>query len=234
MHRSAFRAAWRERACRSGLLVPPAAPVQSQLTERLSGRVLDGEAVGQEGRAGGGSERGHVPLRVLPTRLDERTIPAEVGLVEASVCFTKGCYTGQELVAPIDSRGVNVPRHLRGLLLTGPAEVGERLFRRGAPAAEEQQEETALPVKDVGRPTSVALSSRLGWVALGFVGRSVDVGESLLVRRSQGLEEVWHGAPSGRPGAVGAAGGAVETVAHVRSLPLDGVAVNSPLGPSRQ
>jgi len=29
--------------------------------------------------------------------LDERTIPAEAGLVEASVSFTKGCYTGQEL-----------------------------------------------------------------------------------------------------------------------------------------
>ena len=50
--------------------------------------------------------------------LDERTIPAEAGLVEASVSFTKGCYTGQELVARIDSRGSNVPRRLRGLLLS--------------------------------------------------------------------------------------------------------------------
>ena len=50
--------------------------------------------------------------------LDERTIPAEAGLVEAAVSFTKGCYTGQELVARIDSRGSNVPRHLRGLLLS--------------------------------------------------------------------------------------------------------------------
>ena len=148
----------------------------------------------------------HLPLRVLPTRLGERTIPAVASLVEASVCFTEGCYTGQELVARSDLRGVNVPRHLRGLLLTGPAEVGERPFRRGAPAAEEPQEETALPVKDVGRLTSAALSARLGWVALNFVGRSVDVGESLLVRRLQGLEGVRDGAPSVRPGAVGAAG----------------------------
>src|SRR5271157_4775990 len=59
--------------------------------------------------------------------LDERTIPAEAGLVEASVSFTKGCYTGQELVARIDSRGSNVPRRLRGLLLSGPAEAGARL-----------------------------------------------------------------------------------------------------------
>jgi len=43
------------------------------------------------------------------------TIPAELGdwLVQASVSFTKGCFTGQELVARIDSRGGNVPRHLR-------------------------------------------------------------------------------------------------------------------------
>ena len=41
--------------------------------------------------------------------LDERTIPAEAGLVEASVSFTKGCYTGQELVARINSAGATCP-----------------------------------------------------------------------------------------------------------------------------
>ena len=35
--------------------------------------------------------------------------------IEAAVSFTKGCYTGQELVARIDSRGGNVPRPLRVL-----------------------------------------------------------------------------------------------------------------------
>jgi folate-binding protein YgfZ len=45
------------------------------------------------------------------------TIPAELGqwVIDASVSFTKGCYTGQELVARIDSRGGNVPRHLRAV-----------------------------------------------------------------------------------------------------------------------
>ena len=44
--------------------------------------------------------------------LTDATIPAEAGqwLIDASVSFTKGCYTGQELVARIDSRGGNVPR----------------------------------------------------------------------------------------------------------------------------
>ena len=30
--------------------------------------------------------------------------------------FTKGCYTGQELVARIDARGANVPRRLVGVV----------------------------------------------------------------------------------------------------------------------
>ncbi|MYA85272.1 MAG: folate-binding protein YgfZ [Acidimicrobiaceae bacterium] len=52
--------------------------------------------------------------------LTERTIPAEIaGLVESSVSFTKGCYTGQELVARIDSRGGNVPRPVRLLEIRG-------------------------------------------------------------------------------------------------------------------
>ncbi len=50
----------------------------------------------------------------MGAELTDKTIPAEIGgLVESSVSFTKGCYTGQELVARIDSRGGNVPRPLR-------------------------------------------------------------------------------------------------------------------------
>jgi len=117
--------------------------------------------------------------------LDERTIPAEAGLVEASVSFTKGCYTGQELVARIDSRGSNVPRRLRGLLLSGAAEAGARLVDLAtigepvAPAA------PGSAGKEVGRLTSVARSPRLGWVALGYVGRSVELGATLAVRDAE-------------------------------------------------
>ncbi len=140
--------------------------------------------------------------------LDERTIPAEAGLVEAAVSFTKGCYTGQELVARIDSRGSNVPRHLRGLLLSGPAAPGEPLYRLspagqgGAPgetgAGEGAGQAGPGPVKEAGRLTSVALSPERGWVALGYLGRAVTAGETLVV-----------GAPG--PGAV---------YALVRVLPL--------------
>lgn len=49
------------------------------------------------------------------------TIPATLGqwVIDDSVSFTKGCYTGQELVARIDSRGGNVPRRLAGAVVDG-------------------------------------------------------------------------------------------------------------------
>ena len=95
--------------------------------------------------------------------LTERTIPEEAGVVERSVSFTKGCYTGQELVARIDSRGGNVPRRLRGLILDGddvPAD-GSALTIDGV---------------EVGTVTSAARSARLdAVVALAYVKRDVDV-----------------------------------------------------------
>jgi tRNA-modifying protein YgfZ len=40
------------------------------------------------------------------------TIPAETGLDDVAISFTKGCYPGQELVERMDSRGSTAPRHL--------------------------------------------------------------------------------------------------------------------------
>jgi len=37
--------------------------------------------------------------------IDERVLPAEAGLVERAVSFTKGCYPGQEPVARLHHRG---------------------------------------------------------------------------------------------------------------------------------
>jgi folate-binding protein YgfZ len=92
----------------------------------------------------------------------EDTIPAELGqwVIDASVSFTKGCYTGQELVARIDSRGGNVPRHLRGL-------VGDGLAV-GAPVL--------VGDKEVGTITSAA-----GDVALALLHRSVEVPSRVVV-----------------------------------------------------
>jgi folate-binding protein YgfZ len=45
------------------------------------------------------------------------TIPAETGITDVAVSFTKGCYPGQELVERMDSRAVTAPRLLRRLLV---------------------------------------------------------------------------------------------------------------------
>ena len=41
------------------------------------------------------------------------TIPAETGITDLAVSFTKGCYPGQELVERMDSRGATAPRRLQ-------------------------------------------------------------------------------------------------------------------------
>ena len=86
-------------------------------------------------------------------------------LIEASVSFTKGCYTGQELVARIDSRGGNVPRPLRVLVADGPLVVG------GVVAFEDA---------DVGVVTSAATSDRAS-VAIAPLMRKVTPGSVVSV-----------------------------------------------------
>ena len=44
--------------------------------------------------------------------LPGQTIPAETGVTDVAVSFTKGCYPGQELVERMDSRGSSAPFHL--------------------------------------------------------------------------------------------------------------------------
>jgi folate-binding protein YgfZ len=100
-------------------------------------------------------------IPVMGRELDESTIPAEAGVVDMSVSWTKGCYTGQELVARIDARGGNVPKRLRGLV------IGTNVL---PPAGAKVR----LGEKDVGRVTSVGESlDRQAPVALAYVGRAV-------------------------------------------------------------
>jgi folate-binding protein YgfZ len=104
-------------------------------------------------------------IPAMGAELTERTIPAETGIVERTVSFTKGCYTGQELVARIDSRGGHVPRHLRGIVIAAVAPAGATVVVAG---------------KAVGALTSVAATPD-GTVALGYVGRDVVPPVSALV-----------------------------------------------------
>jgi len=92
----------------------------------------------------------------LPELGSEETLPAEARLVERAVSFTKGCYTGQEVVARMHSRG-RVGHLLVGIALAPDAP----LPAPGAPlhAAGAKQ----------GELTSVARSAAAGPIALGFV-----------------------------------------------------------------
>lgn len=63
----------------------------------------------------------------MGAELVEDTIPATAGIVDDAVSFTKGCYTGQELVARIDSRGNKVPRILCMGRAAGPAALGAEI-----------------------------------------------------------------------------------------------------------
>ena len=107
-------------------------------------------------------------LPVMGRELDERTIPEETGLVGATVSFTKGCYTGQELVARIDSRGGHVPRRLRGIVGAGGAAGGAVGVVAGALAVGQS---VTVEGQEIGRLTSVAVSPLRGPVGLAYIKR---------------------------------------------------------------
>jgi len=90
--------------------------------------------------------------------LDDRVLPAEAGLEERAISFTKGCFPGQEPVARLHYRG----HPNRGLRLLGLA--GDDLPAYDA--------ELALDGRPVGRITSaVADGGRV--LALAYVRREV-------------------------------------------------------------
>lgn len=99
----------------------------------------------------------------MGAELTDETIPGEGGqqLIDLSVSFTKGCYTGQELVARIDSRGGNVPRPIRVIQADGELAVGDE-------------------VRFDGDVVGV-ITSAIGDVALAPLMRRVEVGDSVEV-----------------------------------------------------
>jgi tRNA-modifying protein YgfZ len=79
--------------------------------------------------------------------IDDRVLPAEAGLTERAVSFTKGCYPGQEPIARLQYRG-KVNRRLR-LLAVDEAEEGAEITHEG---------------KAVGRVTSAVSGKALAYV----------------------------------------------------------------------
>jgi folate-binding protein YgfZ len=108
------------------------------------------------------ARRIEVGLPTMGRELTERTIPAEAGLLDVAVSFTKGCYTGQELVARLEARGNRVPFRLRGVVMGAVATAPQ-------PGAELKKGE-----RTAGTLTSVGWSPDLGTVALAYVHRDVE------------------------------------------------------------
>jgi folate-binding protein YgfZ len=124
-------------------------------------------AIGREGSLDE-FERARIEAGVpaMGREITTATIPGELGVNDRTVSFTKGCYTGQELVARVDSRGGNVPRHLRIVRIDGDANVGARVEHEG---------------REVGSLTSAAAGGG-GTVALAILARSVDPPADVVVR----------------------------------------------------
>jgi folate-binding protein YgfZ len=98
--------------------------------------------------------------------IDDRILPAEAGLTERAVSFTKGCYPGQEPIARLHYRG-HANRSLRVLTLDELPEPEAELVYEG---------------KVVGRVTSTAADDG-GALALAYVRREVPEDAPLQVGR---------------------------------------------------
>lgn len=103
--------------------------------------------------------------------MTDDTLLHEAGLdLLDAVSYTKGCYTGQEVVARVHFRG-HVNRVLRGLRLAAAPDGEARVFADDA---------------DVGDVRSRAVSPRLGAIALAMLRRTVEPGAIVRVRSTSG------------------------------------------------
>jgi tRNA-modifying protein YgfZ len=93
--------------------------------------------------------------------MTEATIPAEAGINERAVSFTKGCYIGQETVARLHYKG-KPNRHLRGLRLSAPARHGDPI---------------RLGEREVGAVGTACISPAHGPIALAIVRREASPGD---------------------------------------------------------
>jgi folate-binding protein YgfZ len=132
--------------------------------ERLRGALLEAGAVAVAAEAveilriESGTPR-------FGAEMGTETMPAEAGIVEDAVSFTKGCYIGQETVARLHYKG-KPNRHLRGLRLSAPSEPGTAL---------------RLGDKEVGRLGGSVVSPAFGPIGLAILRREAEPGAELAV-----------------------------------------------------
>ena len=132
-----------------------AAKTEIEPEEHESWLVLGGEEVLDERPAGDEVEEEQLERWRIESgiprwgrEIDDRILPAEAGLDETHISFSKGCYPGQEPIARQRYRG-KVNRRLRVLEIDGEAEPGDDLLLDG---------------KKVGRITSAVPGLALGYV----------------------------------------------------------------------
>ena len=135
--------------------------VQRQHAEDLW-RLLEEKA-----RAAGGGPVGYTALSALRLAqgipwfgydFSEKQIPSEAGLLETHLSFTKGCYTGQEIVERVRSRG-HVNRQRVYLIFSGTA-------------APQSGDVLTADANEVGFVTRAALHPTLGFpIGMGYVRR---------------------------------------------------------------
>ncbi len=140
-----------------------------------------------------------VGIPAMGTELTDKTIAAEAGLVERTVSFTKGCYTGTGTGGADRRPGLQRgPAPGRGGGAGDPAGHGWRgehaalargMTLHGGPPPEGDD---AADDKVVGTITSAAWSAELGaWVALGYLHRSAEAPGPIRVRSGDGLGGSW-------------------------------------------
>jgi folate-binding protein YgfZ len=132
-----------------------AAKVEIEEEEHESWLVLGGDETIDERPPGEEAseaefERRRIELRIprWGAELDDRVLPAEAGLEETHINFSKGCYPGQEPIARQHYRG-KVNRRLRVLDTEGEVVAGDELV---------------LEAKTVGRITSAVPGVALAYV----------------------------------------------------------------------
>ncbi len=102
----------------------------------------------------------------LGAEIDAKTLPQEARYDElGGVSYAKGCYTGQETVARLHSRG-HTNKRLLGL--------------RWETVPDPDIQEIIRDERQVGRLTSIAwLGTTEGYVGLGMIRREVDIGATV-------------------------------------------------------
>lgn len=105
--------------------------------------------------------------------MTEASMPAEAGIVERAVSFTKGCYIGQEPVARLHYKG-RPNRHLRGLCFAGPAAAGDPV---------------RLGERELGRVGTAVLSPASGRIGLAILRKEAEPGATVTVATGAGEVE---------------------------------------------